>query len=76
MGQNGLGQSDYRIFKSTISLEQNDEKAWKLEVDWIILGWAWWKMGVSTQDSKTGCMPRINEWYKLIFGVLIQIQRS
>ena len=28
MGQNALGQSDYRIFKSTISLEQNDEKAW------------------------------------------------
>ena len=28
MGQNALGQSDYTIFKSTISLEQNDEKAW------------------------------------------------
>ena len=27
MAQNALGQSDYRIFKSTISLEQNDEKA-------------------------------------------------
>ena len=25
-GQNALNQSDYRIFKSTISLEQNDEK--------------------------------------------------
>ena len=42
MGQNALGQSDYRIFKSTISLEQNDEKpdflhvdtdSWKVEVD-------------------------------------------
>ena len=43
MSQNALSQSDYRIFKSTISLEQNDEKAcfflrvdtdlWKLEVD-------------------------------------------
>ena len=27
MGQNAVGQSDYRIFISTISLEQNDEKA-------------------------------------------------
>ena len=27
MGQNALSQSDYSIFKSTISLEQNDEKA-------------------------------------------------
>ena len=27
MGQNALGQSDYKIFKSTISLEQNHEKA-------------------------------------------------
>ena len=27
-GINALGQSDYRIFKSTISLEQNDGKAW------------------------------------------------
>ena len=28
MDQNALSQSDYRIFKSTISLEQDDEKAW------------------------------------------------
>ena len=28
MGQNALGQSDYGIFKSTRSLEQNDENAW------------------------------------------------
>ena len=28
MGQNALSQSDCRIFKSTISLEQNNEKAW------------------------------------------------
>ena len=28
IGQNALGQSDCSIFKSTISLEQNDEKAW------------------------------------------------
>ena len=28
MGQNAVGQSDTKIFKSFISLEQNDEKAW------------------------------------------------
>ena len=42
MGQNTLGQSDYWIFKSTLSLEQNDENpdflhvdtdSWKTEVD-------------------------------------------
>ena len=42
MGQNALGQLDYKIFKSTISLEQNDEKgyflhfetnSWKLKTD-------------------------------------------
>ena len=33
MGQDALGQSDYRIFKSTISLEQNDKKPRFLQVD-------------------------------------------
>ena len=28
MGQNALGQSDYRIFKSATTLEQYDEKVW------------------------------------------------
>ena len=28
MGQSALSQSDCRIFKLTISLEQNDEKVW------------------------------------------------
>ena len=30
MGQNALGQSDYMIFKSTMSLKQINEKAWFL----------------------------------------------
>ena len=47
MGQSALGQSDWRIFKSTIYLEQNDEKAcflhadtdsWKFKVDWKNIG--------------------------------------
>ena len=33
MGQFALGQSDYRIFKSNISLEQNDEMTDLLPVD-------------------------------------------
>ena len=28
MDQTALSQSNYRIFNSTISLEQNNEKAW------------------------------------------------
>ena len=55
-----------------------DTDSWKLEVDRKVLGWAWSRMGVATlfQDSKIGCMSRRNEWNKLIFGVLIQIQES
>ena len=42
MGQNTIGQSDCKIFKSLISIEQNDKKpdilhvdtnSWKLKVD-------------------------------------------
>ena len=42
MDQNALSQSDYRIFKSAISIEQDDEKpdflhvdtdSWEMEVD-------------------------------------------
>ena len=50
MGQNALGQSDCKIFRSVISQEQIDEKAlfdtrWYrfmgIKVDWKILGWVW-----------------------------------
>ena len=61
MDQNALGQSDCRIFQSTISPEQNDWKAWffacfntnswKLKVDWKVLGLAGSKMGVVTLGS-------------------------
>ena len=78
MVQNALGQSDYRIFKSTISLEQNDEKSdflhvdtdsWKLEVDWKILGWAWSKNGCGHSVLRTlklaVCQEEINgeHWF-------------
>ena len=59
MGQNALDQSDCRILKSTISLEQNHEKAcfflhidtnlWKLKVNLKIQGWAWSKWVVSQE---------------------------
>ena len=60
MGQNALGKSDCRIFKSTISLEQNNKKAWffafvyrfmEIEADGKILGWVYSKMGVATLFS-------------------------
>ena len=49
MGQNALSETDYRIFKSTISLEQND--SWKIEVGWKMLEQAWSEMGVVTLFS-------------------------
>ena len=57
MGQNALGQSDCSIFKSTISLEQNNKKAWFfacwhrfMEIrSWLKnIGVAWPKIGVAT----------------------------
>ena len=88
MDQNALGQSDCRIFKSTISLEQNNQKAWFLacwykfmEIKiWLkIIGgghgqkWVW---PVGSQDSKIGCNSRGKQWNKLISDVFIQIQES
>ena len=77
-GINALGQSDYRIFKSTISLEQNDEKAWflhvdtdswKIEVDWKVLGWAcqkWvWPLCSQKLLKLAVCQRKMNEinWF-------------
>ena len=55
MDQNALGKSDYRIFKSTVSVEENDEKAWFFAC-WYkfmeIKSWSkntvWSKMDVTT----------------------------
>ena len=35
-----------------------------------------WMWTLCSQDSKIGSMSRRNEWNKLIFSVLIQIQES
>ena len=37
MCHNVLSQSDYRIFKLTISLEQNDQKAWFFAFCYILI---------------------------------------
>ena len=72
-GQYALDQSDCSIFKLTISLEQNDEKAWFfaywcrfLEIkSWlknigVNIGQKWvWSLW--SQDTKTGCISRRNQ---------------
>ena len=67
MGQNALGQSDCRIFKSTTSLEQDDEKAWFFACWYRFMKITSWlkNIGVGcghfSQHSKIGCMSRRNE---------------
>ena len=86
-GQNALGQSDYRIFKSIISLEQSDEEAWFFAC-WhrFMEDKSWLKnVGVGMVKSGSGhsvlrtlklalCQGKMNEinW----FLVLIQIHES
>ena len=78
MSQNALGQSNCRIFKSTISLEQSDEnsqfltwyKLMEIKNALKILKWAWSKMDVATQsqDSKPDFILRKNfriNWFLL-----------
>ena len=71
MGQNAVDQSDCRILKSTISLEQEDEKSDFLHVDtysWklksslknIELGMIENGFGHSGLDSKIGCISKRN----------------
>ena len=56
MLQNALGQSDCKMFKSTIFLEQNNKIAcfshvgkssWILQVGWKIFGWMFGKIGMN-----------------------------
>ena len=85
MGRNVQGQSDSRLFKSTIFVEQSDEIAWflhvdtnpwKLKYDWKILGWAWWKNGCGLSGHRTLKLAVSQEGIdKLICCVLIQAQK-
>ena len=57
MGQNVLSQSDYRIFKSTTSVDKMMKKPDFLYVDTDSLenmGWVWSKMGVASLFSGLG----------------------
>ena len=84
MGQNALDQSGCSISKLTISLEQNDEKAWVFAYWCRFLEIKSWLKNIGMGMVKNGCdhsglstlklavsQEVIN---KLIFGVLIKIQ--
>ena len=57
MGQNALGQSDCRIFKSTVSLEQNVYASFS--VCWYrFMEIKSWSKNVGVDMVKNGCGPR------------------
>ena len=67
MAQNAFSQSDCRIFKLAISLEQIDEKAWffacwyrfkEIKIGWEILWQALSKVGVATLVSGLWLYPK------------------
>ena len=88
MGKNALGQSDCRIFKSTMYTEQNDQINWcsacqckfKKNKSWLkSFLCSCSKTGYDQSGHRTlkiGCMSKINRLNKLIFCKLIQIQES
>ena len=53
MGQNAVSQSDYRIFKSTVSLEKTNKK------DWI------WLKNIGVGVFKNGCGHSVPRTLKL-----------
>ena len=55
MDQNALGQSDCRIFKSTISLEQNNQKAWFLACWYKFMEIKIWLKIIGVDMVKNGC---------------------
>ena len=74
MGQNALGQSDYRIFKPAISLEQTDKKAWIFAWWYRVMESRSWLKNVGVSMVKNGyghsilrtlklavCQGKINE---------------
>ena len=81
MSQNDIGQSYWRNFKSTISLEQKDEKVLSFCMLVQIRGnqnlfekyfcghgqkWVW---PLCSHDSKIDCISRSNQLNKLIVGI-------
>ena len=65
MGQNALGQSGYRVFKSTVALQEFDEKGWFF--------WCWyrfmksrsWLKNIEVGVAKNGCGHSVFRTLKL-----------
>ena len=54
MGQNALGQSDCRIFKSKVSLEKKDKKAWFFKYWYRFLEIKSWSKNIGVDVDKNG----------------------
>ena len=65
MGQNALGQLDYRIFKSTITLEQYDEKAWFFACWYRFMESRSWLKNIEVDMVKSGCGHSVLRTLKL-----------
>ena len=65
MGQSALSQSDNRICKSTISLEQNDEKAWFFACWCRFMSIRSWLKNIGVGMVKNGCGHSILRTLKL-----------
>ena len=55
MSQNVLAQSDCKIFKSVISLKQNDERAWFFACRYIFMEIKSWLKNFGVNVVKNGC---------------------
>ena len=55
MGQNALDQSDCSIFQLTVSLEQNDEKAWTFAYWCRFIEIKSWLKNIGLSIAKNGC---------------------
>ena len=88
IGQNGLSQSDCRIFKSTISHEINRwnslilcmliqiQKNDKLIENLVVEHSKKWVWSIWSLGSKFSCISRMNRWNELIFCMLAQIHTN
>ena len=56
MGQNTCGQSDYRIFKSTLSPQESDQKAWLFSCRHRIMEIKNWSKNIGVGVVKNGCV--------------------
>ena len=65
LSQNAVSQSDYRILKSTISLEQNDEKAWLFACWYRFMEIRSWLKNIGVGLVKNGCGHSILKTPKL-----------